>query len=392
MSGRKLNKAEAGAFQLVSWMIGFFRHNTIFFNAAVQGIDNLRVNFAENPLKTSLVIGTFAAIGFAKMFLGHGGGGDDESEQYGHTSDYLRRNNDLIPLGDGRYLKIALPQEYRWAYAMGDVMASAIMHDRPADELVDDAFSSLMEVLPVGVFSDNVGLSHSLAPSILTPLIETSKNKNFMGSRIYNEGFNGNAENDPGWTKAIPSTGEGYVQLAQYLNRVSGGGENNDVFKGDIDINPAILEHWVEGYLSGPMQIVNGVTRAVRAADRGEKMKTRDKLFINRLILDTHDNDRDAYYNDLYYYFKEYDKEAKRIDSKLKDRQADGSKQVEDFYVSKMYRYMEVFKEYESEERHLNKVKKGDDEDAVKEAESEVNRIHREVAERCMEIYLEKED
>ena len=164
------------------------------------------------------------------------------------------------------------------------------------------------------------------------------------------------------------------------------------MFKGKIDINPAVMEHIVEGYLSGPMQIVNGVSRAARSVATGEEMKTRDKLFINRLMLDTHDNEKDSYYNDLYYYFKEFDKEAKRIDAKLKDRRGEESKQIDEFYDSKMYRYMVVFKEFENAEKHYNKVKKGDDEEAVKDAEAEVNRIHKEIAERCMEIYLEDQD
>ena len=371
-----------------------------FFNASVQGIYKKTKNYQANWVKAVLVDGVYLAMGFAMRFFGGGAGGDDDKEKYGHQSDYTRRNNLLTPRGEGRYVKWALPQEYRYMFALGDIIAEGMLKEKPMDDLAIDAYEAFAQVLPAGAVDPSahgqafwVDALKSVMPGAVTPIIEAFENRDFKGSRIYNEGYNGNAEFDPGWTKAIETTGPGYVKTAEWLNKVTGGGEENAAIRGKIDLNPAIVEHFVKSYLSGPYQIVGGVGGLIGKARRGEKITTRDIPVWNRLMMNANDNSRDAYYSAMYYYFKDRDKEAQRLESKMKGHE---TKQYDDFQHSKDYAYMLIFKQYESNERALNKMKKEAQnegrEDDVKDVENETMDIRTSIAKECLDVYFDRVD
>ncbi len=411
-SGRQLGDTSGSAFETYrnyvdralivssSAVLELLRAGIPFFNAAIQGIKNKTDNYRKNWVKALLADGTYFAIGFAMRYLMGGAGGDDDKEKYGHTSDYTRRNNFLTPLGEGRYHKWALSQEYRYMYALGDITAEALLQEKPYDDLALDAFEALVQVLPAGAVDPSargeafwIDALKSVMPGVVTPIVEAFENKDFKGSRIYDEGFNGNKTDYPGWTKAIDTTGPGYVKAAEWLNKVSGGDEENATVRGSIDFNPAIVEHFVKSYLSGPYQIVGGIGTIVGKKMRGEEIATRDIPVLNRVLMNTNDNSRDAYYSGLYYYFKDRDKEARRLDTGMRGHQ---TQQANDFRMSKDYAYMLIFKKYESNERALNQMKKAaqnaGNEDAVKNVELKTTGIRENIAKECLDVYFDRVD
>ena len=273
---------------------------------------------------------------------------------------------------------------------------------RPFWELAGDAFGSLAQLSPVGAVTDEVGFIHGILPGIVTPIYEAANNKTFTGARLYNEGFNGNLESYPGWVKALPTTGEGYVKATEWLTRATGG---DDVKRGWIErgldkvrmgmfMNPAVIEHLVESYLSGPYQIVGGITRTVKNAAKGEFI-IRETPIVSRILLNTNDNQRDAYYSNMYYHFKALDKEAQRINTEYKSRRKSGDKNVEDFYASKDYKYMLVFKRYEKMDKAYRKMEKrateSGDKDEVKRLRDLQEDVHRRIAEECLAIYFDRD-
>jgi len=392
-NGRDLTAPERVAFTAVSWLAGAIRHFIMFFNPSVQGVEQTRSNFANHPYRTSLVAATYMLAGFCMMFLrGAGAGdGDDEKDLYSHAPDYHRRKFFLIPTGEGQYVRIPLPQEYRAFYEIGDIAASAFLQDRPFEMLSHDAFTAIMDLGPVGVFADEAGPLHSVLPSWLVPPAEIKINKNFMGGRVYDDSRN--ERFDPEWTKALPKTGEGFVKLSEELNRISGGGEDNDIVQGAIDVNPDIIEHLVNGYLGGMVREAELVTRYIRAKKRGEPVKKQGIPLIGRILYDV--GDRDAHYTDLYYHFRELAQKAESLDKKFRDRSDTGSKQIDEFYSSKDYQYMLAFKEAEAEERDLRAEKKDAesraDEAGIKDVEQKIQRLHERTGKRCLEIYFMKE-
>lgn len=397
-SGTKIPTADALGFLLVSKLAGYFRHSKMFYNPSMQGIDNLRNNFRYHPYRSSLVAAVYTAVGFAMMLLRAGGDDDDKKKgnkaSYSHTSDYYRRNNFLIPIGNGKYLRIALPQEYRPFFKLGDIMASAYLQSEPYEKLLQDAYEAIVDLGPSGVLSDEAGVVHSALPSMVVPLYEVKENKNFMGGRIYDTGYYDSNKDKPKWTWAMPTTGEGYVKVAEALNRLTGGGENNDVICGTINLNPAAIEHYINGYLSGPVNIASLVTNNIRSVRRGEPVKTKDKVVMGRLLYDVNDYDRDAYYTDMYYFFREYAKRAESIHSEFKDRDQE-SKQVKEFYASKPYKYMLEFQKAASSERkwkrEMNEAEKNGEKELADNRKSKIQRLHEDVGRRCLEIYFKEE-
>ena len=105
--------------------------------------------------------------------------------------------------------------------------------------------------------------------------------------------------------------------------------------------------------------------------------------------MDTNDNAHDAYYNGLYYYFKERDKEAQRLEAGMKGHE---TKQHDEFLNSEDYKYMQVFEEYRSNERALNKMIKNaqndGDKDEVDRLNAQIDGIREEIAKRCLAIYF----
>lgn len=415
-SGRQLGDTSGSTFETYrnyvdralivssSAVLELLRAGIPFFNAAIQGMKNKVDTYKKNWVKALMVDGICLAAGFAMRFLLGDAGGDDDKEKYGHTSDYARRNNLLLPLdllsGDGKrggmYSKWALPQEYRYMYALGDIIAEGYMKEKPLDDLWVDAFEAFAQVLPAGAVDPSakgqafwIDALKSVAPGAVTPIIEAFENRDFKGSRIYNEGFNGNKERDPGWTKAIPTTGKGYVKAAEWLNKVTGGDEENATVRGWLDLNPAIVEHFVQSYLSGPYQVVGGIGTLIGKAGRGEDITTRDIPVWNRMFLNTNDNSRDAYYSGLYYYFKDRDKEARRLDAGMKGH---NTRQHQEFLASKDHEYMLVFKRNENKVRALNKQRKnaleaGDDA-GVKRIDAQLDGIREDIAKECLAIYF----
>lgn len=397
--GTKLKPIEKSFVSALSVGVELCRASIPFFNAAVQGLENKVTNYREHFWKTLLADSIYLILGFGMQMLLGNAGGDDDKEKYSHTSDYLRRNNILNPMfGDGVYAKWALPQEYRVMYALGDILGSAIKGERPAEDLGMDVFGAIMQLSPIGAVTDEVAFSAenkkkayetlftNAMPGVIAPVLESIFNMDFKGARIYNEGFNENLHAYPGWTKALPTTGSEYVAVAEWLNEATGG---NDVERGWVNINPAIVEHLVESYFSGPYQIVVRLPEAAVKIAKGEAT-VRDIPLLNRIILNTNDNQRDAYYNNMYYYFKEKNTEAERIHSEYKGRPKEGK--VAEFYQSDNYKYMLIFNKYDKIERELRKAsklmaEKGDDA-RKKEYDDWLQDIQYRIAKECLDIYF----
>ena len=401
--GTKLKPIEKGFVNVLSIGVELCRASIPFFNAAVQGLENKVTNYREHWGKTLAADSIYLMLGLGMKLLFGSAGGDDDKEKYSHTSDYLRRNNMLTPLGNGRYVKWALPQEYRVMFALGDIIGSAIQKERPIEDLGIDAFGAIAQLSPIGVVTDEVvfnprnkkeayqTLLTNAAPGVLAPVLESVFNRDFKGARIYNQGFNDDLLAYPGYRKALDTTGKEYVAISKFLNDISGG---DDTVPGIIDQmlpNPAIIEHLVESYLSGPYQIVVRVPEAIAKTVKGD-VTTRDIPLWNRLFLNTNDNNRDSFYSNMYYYFKEEDTEAKRRHSQYKSRKKEGN--VADFYDSKMYKYMLVFKKYEANEKAYRKLEKQYEEkgdmDKKKEYEKKLEETRYKIAKECLDIYFKR--
>lgn len=208
------------------------------------------------------------------------GGDDDElkkyKDSYWNTPEWIRRNNLMVwnPYTKGWHT-LALGQELRWAYSIGETaFTKAMGKEKYGKNAGKEMLGAVTALLPVDMF----GASHWYMPGFATPVYESIVNENFMGNPIYKDTpWN---KNDPEHTKAYSRTWDNFVGISKKLNEISGG---DDVTAGRVNINPAIAQHLVEGYLGGLVSVYLRAANVAAAAFKGEEYSVNDIPFVRRL-------------------------------------------------------------------------------------------------------------
>ena len=104
------------------------------------------------------------------------------------------------------------------------------------------------------------------------PIYDISQNADFADRKVFKEMFTPTLEQStPEWQKGLKNTNKGFVEFSRVLNKIGGGSDNlpanyqvdaNGNYDGQnirqiFNINPAKLEHIVQGYTGGLGQFVN---------------------------------------------------------------------------------------------------------------------------------------
>lgn len=293
----------------------WFRGAYIFFNAAVQSLNNAANMAIKNPKGVlKLVIGVFASgtvIPILMSLLGD----DDDMEKYMGLPDYVRKNNVCIPLSifglDG-FMKIPLPIELRAFYGMGDSFIRWYHDYDEGGEALCRSTMGLFDLLPL----DPVGGTSSYVPSYLQPIVESYvTNKDFTGKPVAKiTPFN---EYAPEYKRVYKSTGVIPIKLSEYLNTLAEGDEAQRKFSvyktpsGADLFNPASVEHLFESYLGGAFTFVNQTLKTVGAALGVNDFDARNLPVINRFY-DTGEVDGTMMkVNEKYFDYTEDAKKAK---------------------------------------------------------------------------------
>ena len=225
----------------------------------------------------------FPVATFALMAL-VAGGDDDElkkyQDSYWNTPEWIRRNNLMVwnPWTKGWHT-LALGQELRWAYSIGEIaFTKAMGKEKYGVNSVEQVAGAVTALLPVDMF----GSSHWFVPGFATPIYEVAVNENFMGNPIYKSTpWNGHK---PGHSKVYKRTWQSFVNMSKALNESTGG---DDVTQGKLDINPAKAQHLVEGYLGGLVSVYLRGAEVASKAFKGEEYSVNDIPFVRRLYKET---------------------------------------------------------------------------------------------------------
>ena len=186
------------------------------------------------------------------MFLG----GDDD-ELYSKKPDYERKSNFLIRIpGSDSFFKFPISQPLRPFYNIGESLYQMVKGNRNAGDGTMDIIGGFGMLLPFDPFGGS-----SLVPSAFQPVFQVKENKDFFGQKIYKD--DSFTQYDPEFKRAFSNTSPAFVELTRALNDITGGDE---VTKGMVNVNPAILEHLVEGYLGGAFKFVNDIGKQVNGA------------------------------------------------------------------------------------------------------------------------------
>lgn len=242
-----------------SWAKGFGFWQ-LFWNAGRQS-NRMQIQMIKtHPVKWAIVKSINATIGFVETVLPWLILDDDDRknylDKYFSITPYLRYSNLIMGFG-GELVTIPLPPAFIPSHTLGVCMAEMVLRNSepgfdPTALVIDVANAGANEWLPEFVVDpvfDIVNKKDFVVSSIvlaqLKPFAEVYDNRNFFGSPIYNDNIN---EFKPAYQRIYNGTGPTYVNLAQSLNNWTGG---NEVDRGFIQLNPAILEHLVDGYVSG---------------------------------------------------------------------------------------------------------------------------------------------
>lgn len=333
---------------------GLSRSMYVFWNAGVQGMYNFGRLAKDNPKKFLGLASSFYLLGTIMPMIA-AAFGDDEDDDYYDLPEYVRRNNICFRNGGGNWITIPMPIELRAIYGLGE-MSSGIVSGKEKytdKKMAMKIAEQMSQVLPLDMMEGGGGFS-AFVPSSVKPLIEAGDNKDWTGLPLYKDNdFN---KGMPEWTKAFKSVDPAILAMTKYANELTGG---NKYSKGDVNLNPAIIEHILDGYFGGIEATRSQLVKSAETAWGSRDFDWRNIPVGNRLIKSSDERTKkkaidNAYYENL----EEMDEIALRLrgyEKELDDPKNDDfeiakyQKLLNDLENSEEYERYEVFMDLNSE-------------------------------------------
>ena len=330
----------------------FMNFAYIFFNAAVQSINNFGTMLKQHPARTMLVISKFGALGFGVPMLnafltGLCGGGDDD--KYWDNMDWVRRNNIVLrlPFLEKTFISIPLPQELRPFYGMGEIAASILFGKETFSSGLQKAVEGFTGLLPIDFTGNGGNLPITLTPTVLQPVAQYMFNTDYFGRKVYND--NEKKKFAPGWTKAFSSTPPVLIEATKFLNSLTGG---NDVDRGAVSLNPDVINHFVKGYFGGPATFVTQMSSLLYKGFSGnaKEIRWRDVPVASRFVQQLDERSVRSSTQGSYKDFKEETEETEYRLSNYKKQAKMGkmeyAKMITDLIKSPEYQRYKIAKAY----------------------------------------------
>ena len=330
----------------------FMNFAYIFFNAAVQSINNFGTMLKQHPARTMLIISKFGALGFGVPMLNAFltalcGGGDDD--KYWDNMDWVRRNNIVlrIPFLEKTFISIPLPQELRPFYGMGEIAASILFGKETFSSGLQKAVEGFTGLLPIDFTGNGGNLSITLTPTVLQPVAQYMFNTDYFGRKVYND--NEKEKFAPGWTKAFSSTPPVLIEATKFLNSLTGG---NDVDSGGVNLNPDVINHFVKGYFGGPATFVTQMSSLLYKGFSGDakEIRWRDVPVASRFVQQLDERSVRSSAQGSYKDFKEETEETEYRLSNYKKQVKMGkmeyAKMITDLIKSPEYQRYKIAKAY----------------------------------------------
>lgn len=344
---------------------GLSRSMYVFWNAGVQGMYNFGRLAKDNPKKFLGLASSFYLLGTIMPMIA-AAFGDDEDDDYYDLPEYVRRNNICFRNGGGNWITIPMPIELRAIYGLGE-MSSGIVSGKEKytdKKMAMKIAEQMSQVLPLDMMEGGGGFS-AFVPSSVKPLIEAGDNKDWTGLPLYKDNdFN---KGMPEWTKAFKSVDPAILAMTKYANELTGGDKYTT---GTVNLNPAIIEHILDGYFGGIEATRSQMVKSAETAWGSRDFDWRNIPVGNRLIKSGDERTKkkaidNAYYENL----EEMDKIGQRLRGYRKELSnpkndsfdiAEYQKKLNDLMKSDKYRgYVEfnnLNKLYQSMVEHLKKV------------------------------------
>ena len=261
---------------------GFMGAIYAFFNASLQGGDNIIGMAKKYPGKFFGAGAVAMSLGFVSALLNTLWGDDDDDElvnRYQQMNDYTKYNNMVIVIpGVEKAITFPLPHGFRWFHSLGVLAYQTAFTDKKSigsavKDGISQAFSSLSPVNPVEFIGKNGTVTgRPLVPTFGVPFYDVMVNQDFAGYPIHREPFtqamDGRVANSAlgmnnvnnvvkSFTDVLFKIGHGDPETgAKYYEREDG---KIVPVSNIFDINPSNIEHFIEYYLGGRGMFWNDV-------------------------------------------------------------------------------------------------------------------------------------
>lgn len=234
----------------------------LFWNAGRQSNRRKWELMRENPRRfwaSRVAMWTFgAAKPYIMAMLASSLFGVDWEEyltSYFDIPDYIRYKNMTFLSHDGHVYRIPMSPSFSpdltLAENVSEMIYRKVFNDKDGKYDLARGLGDIVKSItadlgdPINWDAEGGGKVTGLAPAAGVPFAELLANSDFTGRPIYKEGNS----TSPGYKNVYRNTKPFYTYIGEKLNSLSGGEES--YARGLGHINPATVEHIVEGYLGG---------------------------------------------------------------------------------------------------------------------------------------------
>lgn len=326
----------------------------VFFNAAIQGTTNLLHVMKVNPVGTSAGLAAMFLMGALVPYLFDG---DDDEKDYYDLPEHVRRNHLILPgIGDS-WVSIPLPIEYRIMYGMGELLQSwRTGHERGSD-IARKMLSLSGQALPLNFMEEGLD---AFVPSAISPLWQAYNNKSWTGLPIYKDNeFN---KQDPEYTKAYSNADKRIVKFTKALYDWTFDEENQDE---GVDLNPAIIEHIVNGYFSGATKTLNNLVKTAEMVQGEREFDWRNIPIGNRVFKAGDERTKEKRITNEYFeniekleFMQSRERTLKKVINGQSVPEADKKEAEEDFDVMKQSEVFKKYKGFNAMKKKIDKLRK----------------------------------
>ena len=359
----------------------YFGASKFFFNASVQGVQNIASMAKANKLKFGGVVGGVIATGFFMPILTQlvlEALGADDDEAYWNIPEYERQNNLCIVVGGGKYVKIPLPIGFREVYAIGDMVAAIMMDkkfSRNASQVGTDIANKLATiVLPINPLESTANgldiwytVANTAMPSAGQFILQNMNNIDWKGAPLQKE-YTYN-ENDPSWMKAFESNPDWMKGLSKWCNEhINLDGD----YKG-LDWSPEKLDNTLSNLGGGIYSLIKKSGNTISMIWNEEKRNLTNVPLAgvalgsgidndDRFVTDAYFDMKDFYDSNIGYIKRRAEKFGYNLDDVFLNKAGGHHPKMQDIYENRNFNFMQEWytgnKELESVNNDIKKFKK----------------------------------
>ena len=316
-----------------AWLNLWMRRNIMYANPAIQSLRMLGTWYEASPKRFMGVLSTIIAtsVTMAMLWASIGAGdGDDDNDWY-KLSEWNRYNYLNVWTGNG-YAHWSLPQEFRPAWALGQIVFDWQRGMVSKERAINSMMTQLNNLSPMAFFSGGMDSKDSYWKTAIrawTPTIAADFadayvwNENFLGQKITNqEDYNIDA---PEFQRAGKNTPQWAVSLSKLWNNVTGGAENRKSYWDSPALNPSALYYLAQQQLGGLGTMVTKLSKAYeQLEDPNGALEAKNIPFVSKVWVSTEDKQSKNRVTDDKFWMIYND--WKLIDSEMKHNKSDVEK------------------------------------------------------------------